>query len=192
MRPISAMDTAAARPLAAAGRALGAPKVQTPQGEDQGRPREPVTDRYVPEGPQEPSGRYWIGRDEDGRPTICFDGPERAADTPEGPMAAPDAGDPPARADRGTRGPAERAGGTDEVCVGDTSRVDREIEALKKEKEALERQLDAGTDEAKIRSLERQLAQVTRELEQKDNDAYRRQHSTFTRRTAPAPSSRSI
>ncbi len=78
-------------------------------------------------------------------------------------------------------GCAETAGGKkdkDEVWEGNSDKVDREIEKLKKKKEELEQRLNTETDEAKIKSLERQLAQVERELKQKDSDAYRRQHTT--------------
>ncbi|MDE6923630.1 MAG: hypothetical protein K2P01_08760, partial [Oscillospiraceae bacterium] len=40
-------------------------------------------DEYVPEEPREPSGRYWMGRDEDGQPKIYFDGPEGKKDQGE-------------------------------------------------------------------------------------------------------------
>jgi len=66
-----------------------------------------------------------------------------------------------------------------EKCTGNTDKVDREIEKLKKTREALERQINLETDDAKIRELERKLAQVESELRQKDNDTYRRQHAAF-------------
>lgn len=65
-------------------------------------------------------------------------------------------------------------------CTGNTDKVDREIEKLKKKKAELEQQLSSETDERKIKSLEKELAQVERELSQKDNDAYRRQHAVYT------------
>ena len=114
-----------------------------------------MVDEYVPEEKQEPSGRYWLGRDEDGRPKVCFDDPERADDKPSD---APKAG----------------------RCTGNTDQVDREIERLRKRKETLEQQISAQTDEVKIRELERKLAQAERELAQKDNDTYRRQHTVFS------------
>ena len=56
--------------------------------------------------------------------------------------------------------------------------MDREIEKLKKKQQELEQRINTETDEAKIKDLEHQLAQVERELKQKDNDTYRRQHTT--------------
>ncbi len=188
MTPITGVNTGAIQPLTAAEKALGASKVQTPKEEVQGRPLKPMMDEYIPEEPQEPSGRYWVGRDENGQPKIYFDGPERAAEAPKQLEAAPDAEKPdadvpeaeePDQADTGAKGPARKEG-KDEVWECNSDKVDREIEKLKKKQQELERQLSAETDETKIKDLERQLAQVERELKQKDNDTYRRQHAVLT------------
>lgn len=69
----------------------------------------------------------------------------------------------------------------EERCIGDTGKVDREIEQLKKKRAELEQRLSTETDEAKIQELKRQLSQVERELRQKDSDGYRRQHTAVTR-----------
>ena len=42
-----------------------------------------MRDEYVPEEPQEPSGRYWMEKDEVGQPIIHFDDQERTPDLPE-------------------------------------------------------------------------------------------------------------
>ena len=175
MMPISGVNTGAAQPLATAEKVLGASKVQKPEEEAQSRQLKPVMDEYVPEEPREPSGRYWMGKDEDGQPKIYFDDPERAADAPKQPEDAPEAEEPDP-AGQGAKGP-ERKKDKDEVWEANTDKVDREIEKLKKKKEELEQRLNTETDEAKIKDLERQLAQVERELKQKDNDTYRRQHT---------------
>ena len=174
MMPISDVSTGAIQPLTMAEKVLGASKVQKPEEEAQGRQLKPVMDEYVPEEPQEPSGRYWMGRDEDGQPKIYFDAPERAADAPGQPEDAPEA-EEPKQAGQGAKSPE---GKKEEVWEGNTGKVDREIEKLKKKKEDLEQRLNTETDEAKIKDLERQLAQVDRELKQKDNDTYRRQQTT--------------
>ena len=85
MMPISGVNTVAVQPLTTAEKVQGASKVQKPEEEAQGRQLKPVMDEYVPEEPQEPSGRYWMGKDEDGQPKIYFDDPERAADGPKQP-----------------------------------------------------------------------------------------------------------
>ena len=182
MMPISGVNTGAVQPLTTAEKVLGTPKVQKSEEESQSRQLKPVMDEYIPEEPQEPSGRYWMGKDEDGQPKIYFDDPERAADAPKQPEDAPkkpdaDAPEEPDPADQGAKGP-ERKKDKDEVWEGNSDKVDREIEKLKKKKEELEQRLNTETDEAKIKDLERQLAQVERELNQKDNDTYRRQHTT--------------
>ena len=176
MMPISGVNTGAVQPLTTAEKVLGASKVQKPEEEAQGRQLKPVMDEYVPEEPQEPSGRYWMGKDEDGQPKIYFDDPERAADAPRQPEDAPEA-EEPKQAGQGAKGP-EGKKNKDETWECNTDKVDREIEKLKKKQQELEQRLNTETDEAKIKDLERQLAQVDRELMQKDNDTYRRQHTT--------------
>lgn len=190
MMPVSGVNTGAVQPLTTAEKILDVQKVHKPEEESQGRQLKPVMDEYVPEEPQEPSGRYWMGKDKDGQPKIYFDDPERAAEAPKESEAAPDTkktdadapkAEEPDQVDQGTRGP-EKKEGEEEICEGNTDKVDREIEKLKKKQRELEQRLNAETDETKIKDLERQLAQVERELKQKDNDTYRKQHSTFTRR----------
>lgn len=138
-------------------------------------PLKPARDEYVPEGERkrESYGRYWLGKDEDGGPKIYFDGPESAE--------APKAEDPEKDEKPGAPGKAAPPdkGGKEKKCIGNTDAVDREIRRLREKKEKLEARLHRETDETKWESLERQLAQVENELRQKDNDSYRRQHSTF-------------
>ena len=67
-----------------------------------------------------------------------------------------------------------------ETCTGNTDRVDREIESLKRKRDELARQIERTEDPAKAKALEKQLAQVERELSQKDNDAYRRRNTVFS------------
>ena len=178
MMPISGVNTVAVQPLTTAEKVQGASKVQKPEEEAQGRQLKPVMDEYVPEEPQEPSGRYWMGKDEDGQPKIYFDDPERAADAPRQPEDAPEAEEPDS-ADQGAKGP-EGKKDKGETWECNTDKVDREIEKLKKKQQELEQRLNSETDEAKIKDLERQLAQVEQELKQKDNDTYRRQHAVYT------------
>ena len=186
MMPISGVNTGAVQPLTTAEKVLGTPKVQKSEEESQSRQLKPVMDEYIPEEPQEPSGRYWMGKDEDGQPKIYFDDPERAADAPKQPEGTPDAKKPEADAPeaeepdpegQGAKGP-EGKKDKGETWECNTDKVDREIEKLKKKQQELEQRLNTETDEAKIKDLERQLAQVERELNQKDNDTYRRQHAT--------------
>lgn len=70
---------------------------------------------------------------------------------------------------------------SEEKCVGNTDKVDREIEKLKEKQQQLEQQIrSAAGDEEKVRELEKKLAQVEGELRQKDNDSYRRQNTSFS------------
>lgn len=110
---------------------------------------------------EKPNGLYHVGQDEDGNKKIYFNDPKKA----EG---------------HGQPGKAPKVNG-EEKCVGNTDKVDREIRELKEKKQKLEQQLkEASGDEQKTKKLENQLEQVERELAQKDNDTYRKQHSTFT------------
>ena len=69
---------------------------------------------------------------------------------------------------------------SEEKCVGNTDKVDREIQKLKEKQQQLEQQIRSATnDEQKVRELEKKLAQVEGELRQKDTDTYRRQNSEF-------------
>lgn len=67
-----------------------------------------------------------------------------------------------------------------ERCTGDTGKVDREIEKLKRKRAELEQRLNTERDEAKRAELEQRLAQVEAELRQKDNDGYRRRNTVFS------------
>ena len=178
MMPISGVNTGAVQPLTTAEKVLGAPKVQKPEEDAQSRQLKPVMDEYVPEEPQEPSGRYWMGKDEDGQPKIFFDDPERAADAPRQPEDVPETEEPDP-AGQGAKGPDEKKD-KGETWECNTDKVDREIEKLKKKQQELEQRLNSETDEAKIKDLEHQLAQVEQELKQKDSDTYRKQNATYT------------
>ena len=126
---------------------------------------------------KEPVGLYRIGQDENGGRKIFFEDPDKAdrADGKEELKAEKADGKKP-KVDGDSQGkPAE-------VCVGNTDKVDREIEKLKEKKRELEQQIrSASGDERKIRELEKKLTQVEQELSQKDNDTYRKQHSEFSR-----------
>ena len=178
MMPISGVSTGAVQPLTTAEKVLGASAVQKPEKEAQDRRLKPVMDEYIPEEPQEPSGRYWMGKDEEGQPKIFFDDPERAADAPRQPEDAPEAAEPDP-GNQGAKGP-EGKRDKDETWECNTDKVDREIKKLKKKQQELEQRLNTETDEAKIKELEHQLAQVEQELKQKDNDTYRRQNAAYT------------
>lgn len=136
-------------------------KVQKSEEGSQSRPLKPVMDEYVPEEPQEPSGRYWIGKDEDGQPKIYFDDPERASDVSEERDELPGAENPKDELpdtdspDKGMEadGPERKAahGKKAEICRGSTDAVDREIEKLKQKWEELERQINSETDDTKVK-----------------------------------------
>ena len=107
-----------------------------------------------------PSGLYRMEQDENGNPKVLFDDPKKS-DSPSVKF--------------------QSAEEDEEICIGSTDQVDREIKKLKEQKQQLEQQIrSAFGDEEKVRELEKKLKQIEQELNQKDNDAYRRQHSTFS------------
>lgn len=160
MEPITDMVTGTIHSPSTVADVKAMSKVQQSEDKIQGSSGIPERDEYIPEEEQEPSGRYWLGKDEDGQSRIYFDDPDqnKRADDPE----------------------KKASGDKAKSCTGNTDKVDREIEKLKKKREELERQINAETDDAKIKELEQKLAQVESELRQKDNDAYRRQHAVFS------------
>ena len=166
MQSISGINSGAARPSVPIADVDGPKKVRRPEDETQLRHQKPVMDEYVPEEKPEPTGRYRLGKDEEGKPKIYFD--------------APDASDASGR-DKSAEGP-ERSGSDKEgqSCTCNTDKVDREIEKLKKQKQELEQQINMETEESKIEDLKAKLAQIEKELSQKDNDTYRRQHAVYT------------
>ena len=178
MIPISVENTAAVLPPVSTTKAVEASKARRPEEDVQSRPRRPVTDEYILGEKPEPSGRYCLGHDKGGQPKICFDDPEQAADAPKKPKDAPNTEKP--RHNKEAKGP-EKSDKQEDRCIGDTGSVDREIERLKKKRRELEQQLNTETDEVEIKELKRQLAQVEQALRQKDNDTYRKRHTTFTR-----------
>ena len=166
MQSISGINSGAAQPSVPVAGVDELKKVQRPEDETQSRCQKPVMDEYVPEEKPEPSGRYWLGKDEDGKPKIYFDAPD-ASDASDG--------------DKGAEGPEKSGSDKDgQSCTCNTDKVDREIEKLKKQKQELEQQINRETDESKTEDLKAKLAQVEKELSQKDNDTYRRQHATYT------------
>ncbi len=155
------------------------PKLQRSEDKTRSSPIAHVKDEYIPEKKQEPSGRYWLGKDEDGQPKVYFDDTKQAADALEKQDEIPDINAPDQ--DKVAGSPEKKASGDKSgSCTCNTDKVDREIEKLKKKREELERQINSEKDNTKIKELEKKLARVESELRQKDNDAYRRQHSTFS------------
>ncbi len=143
---------------------------------------------------KKPTGLYRVGRDENGNQKIFFEDPKAAhADGKEELKAAhPDekedlkADGDRSKEDEDGKGPkvgGNSQGKPEEICVANTDAVEREIRKLKEKKQQLEQQIQSASgDEKKIRELEKKLAQVEQELSQKDNDTYRRQHTSFSRK----------
>lgn len=209
MTPIFAMSSHRAQFHPAAAGTKDPSKVQQAQARTQetktqkpDTAEKPIKDEYLPEEKQEPSGRYWMEKTENGRPKIYFDDAEKANRSPKtdkaNKTANPDKTDNPNKinnpdkADNPDKTDApdseKKSGGAKkspqkpepEICKGNNDKAEREIKKLKEKKKTLEQQIQAETDEVKAQKLEQELKQVENELRQKDNNSYLRQHTTFT------------
>lgn len=149
------------------------------QNEEQASNRNPVQhDEYISseKAGEKPNGLYHVGQDENGNRKIYFNDPKRAGKEEETANRSKKGGN-----SKMSEVKSDDSENDEEKCVGNTDKVDREIRELKEKKKKLEQQLKAASgNEKKTKELESKLAQVERELGQKDNDTYRRQHSTFT------------
>lgn len=158
MMLISGVNTGAAKTLTPVGEVNEKLKVQ--DTEDKERLPKPIQDQYIPEEEKESIGRYWLEEDEEGKRKVHFDDPDQDKE-PKGPEK---------------KEPEKKT----EKCVGNTDKVDREIEKLKRKQKELKQKINSETDEVKLKELKGKLAQVERELKQKDNDGYRRSHTVFS------------
>ena len=125
-------------------------------------PVRPVYDQYLSQDlePSRRLGLYQIARDENGNRRIQTDDDKQEA------KAKPDL----------SKQPDNQA----QNCTADTNKVDREIQALKKEAMRLKGELATTHNEQKAKALQKQLAKIQQALQQKDNDTYRRQHTQFS------------
>ena len=145
-----------------------------------GRLSEPQ-DEYISseKSGKKPTGLYRVGQDENGNRKIFFDDPR--ADQAEKELKAEKDRSEEGEDGKGAKVSGNSQGKPEEISVGNTDKVDREIKKLKKEKQQLEQQIQSASgDEKKIRELEKKLAQVENELSQKDNDVYRRQNASVS------------
>ena len=106
-------------------------------------------DEYIPGEEDKSIGLYSVSQDDEGNPKIDYDSLEKSDKSKS------------------------------ESCTGNTDKVDREINRLKKKAEQLKQRLNSAEGKERER-LERQLKDVQNELAQKDNDNYRRQHAVFS------------
>ena len=120
-------------------------------------------DTYEAQPPQQSAGVYQVTHDENGRRIIQVD---ESCETAQGqPKAKP-------------QDESEKPNIVKTTV--NTDKVDKEIEKLKQTQTQLEQKIAAAKEPKEKEKLEAQLAQVNAELKAKDNDTYRRQHSTFT------------
>ena len=70
MEPISATAFSAVHSPAATGGVKEASKVRQPEDKAQSSSLKAVKDEYVPKERSEPSGRYWMGKNEDRKSVV--------------------------------------------------------------------------------------------------------------------------
>ncbi len=142
-------------------------------------PQDAYVSSQKPEG--KPSGLYRIGQDANGRKKVFFDDLNKSGRA-NGRQAREKADASDKGGDVGpSNAKADGAKKSEEKCVGNTDRVDREIRKLKEKKQQLMQQIRTTSgEEEKVRVLEKKLAQVESELSRKDNESYRRQHTVFS------------
>lgn len=129
---------------------------------------------------EKPSGLYRVGQDENGSRKIYFEDPNRSGHKDEKEQPQISRGSSKKDGDgRAPKAGADHPEKSEEKCVGNTDKVDREIRKLKEKKKQLEQQIQSASKEEKVQELEKKLAQVENELSRKDNDTYRRQNSSF-------------
>lgn len=80
MEPVSGMNISTLSSLSTVNGMREPPKVQCAEDDAQGSLKF-ARDEYIPTGSQEPTGRYWLDRDEEGRPKVRFDDPEQKDDS---------------------------------------------------------------------------------------------------------------
>lgn len=153
-----------------------------------------LRDEYIPSGDQSKSsaGVYRLEKAEDGEQRIVFDRPDQSENAEKSEQANANPAQPvngseekaepieDADSPKKTDEPEKKDNKKEVTCTGNTDKVDREIKQLKKKKQQLEQQLDSvRSDEDKRKEIEAQLSQVNSELNMKDNDSYRKQHTTY-------------
>lgn len=157
-------------------KAKKAEEVKKEQAEAASDKKSKLQDEYISseKSGEKPSGLYRVGQDENGNRKVFFEKPNQLNPENEKNRTEEKDGKPlKADADKPEK---------EEICIGNTDRVEREIQKLKEKKKQLEQQIQAASgDEKKIRELEQKKAQVEMELSQKDNDTYRRQNTSFTK-----------
>lgn len=143
--------------------------------------RKESRDQYIPgRGESESSaGIYRLEKDGNGKQRIVSDRPDEAKKVDRKARAAAEPSkktEPPKR----VKGSEKDEGGGESTGKVDTGSVDREIKQLKEKKQQLQQQLNSARSDDKREKLEKQLKQVEAELSRKDNDSYRKRHSSYT------------
>lgn len=126
-------------------------------------------DEYIPSEKDEPIGLYAVSQDDEGNPKIDYDEPKGSEENGKKADGKPENSEDSKKSDKKKS----------ESCTGNTDKVDREIERLKKRLKELSQRVNSAEGRERER-IEKQIKSVESELAQKDNDTYRRQHTVFS------------
>lgn len=128
-----------------------------------------------------PNGLYRIEKDEHGNQKVFFEDPKKSGSADEREQSKVNEEHMAENVNqRQPKVSADHVGTPAEKCTANTDSVDSEIKRLKEKKQQLEQQIQsASQDPKKVKELEKKLEQVESELSKKDNDTYRRQHTSF-------------
>lgn len=183
LRPTPEAQDNAANAVTGAGEAPGITAVQKTAGTGENGIQGELLDRFAPEEPAAKAGLYRMAKGEDGKPTLRFDGGDKAAEKADGSAdktpaeAAAQEEQEAAEKAEAQKKEAEKAELAEtRKTTFNTDRVDREIRDLREDAEDISRQLRTATGE-EAEKLEQQLLLTKIELRIKDNDTYRRGHA---------------
>lgn len=170
----------AANAITGAEEAPGITAVQKSAGAGENGIQGELLDRFAPEEPAAKAGLYRMIKGEDGKPTLLFDGQDKAAKETEQAEEKTPAEEKEAAKEAAREQEAEEAEKAETKSTTiNTDRVDREIRDLEEDAEDIARDLRTATGE-EAEALEQKLLLTKIELRIKDNDTYRRAHAQVT------------
>lgn len=142
-----------------------------------------LMDRFAPEEPAVRAGLYRKAKDQNGNPTLRFDDPQKAAkeaeETGEPTPAEKAAEEEKAEQEKKAAEKKETEKAETRTTTINTDRVDREIKELREKIEDVAQELRTATGK-QAEKLEQELLLDKIELRIKDNDTYRRAHSSVS------------
>lgn len=140
-----------------------------------------LNDRFAREEPAVRAGLYRKAKDQDGNPTLRFDDSNKAAEEEEEALSIAEqaAEEKAEKEEKAAEEEKEAEEAKARTTTINTDRVDREIEELEEAVEDVVQELRTAVGE-EAEELKQELLLDRIELRLKDNDTYRRAHSSVT------------